>query len=138
MPPDIEDRKIGGDHPRLRDPVSSPPPLDPRGGRGLLHLRGHGADRDRKEGKNRREHRKACSRQDGRDAPSPPDGGSTAQTFGRTASFTVIFAFFRNSTMYASIAFSLFSFHNAARICSLTIARGIFFPSRTIDAECSA
>ena len=52
--------------------------------------------------------------------------------------YSVIFAFFLNSTMYASIAFSLFSFRNAARICSLTMARGIFFPSRTIDAECSA
>ena len=122
MPLDIEDRKIGGDHPRLREPGSLLP-LDHRGRRGLLHLRGHGADRGRKEDKNRREHR---------------NGGSAAQTLGRTASFTVIFAFFLNAAMYSSIPFFPFSFRNAARICSLTMASGTFFPSRTIVAECSA
>ncbi len=119
---DIEDRKIGGDHSRLREPGSFPA-LDPRGGRRLLRLRGDGADGGCKESENRREYR---------------NGGSEAQTLGRTASFTVIFAFFRNSALYALIAFCPFSFCNAARICSLTIARGIFFPSCTIVAECSA
>ena len=135
MPLDIEDREIGGDHPRLREPGSFPP-VDRKGGR--LPLRGNGADRERKEGKDRRERQKACFHQGGHDAPSLPNGGSTAQTLGRTASFTVIFAFFFSSTRYASTAFFPFSFRNAARICSLTMARGIFLPSCTIVAECSA
>ena len=137
MPLDIEDREIGGDHPRLREPGSFPP-LDRQGGRGRLPLRGNGADGDRREGKDRREHQKARSQKGGHDAPSLPNGGSAAQTLGRTASFTVIFAFFFSSTRYASTAFAPFSFRNAARICSLTMASGTFFPSRTIDAECSA
>ena len=136
MPLDIEDREIGGDHPRLREPGSFPPE-DRRGWRGRLPLRGNGADRERKEGKDRRECQKACSDQGWHDAPSLPNGGSAAQTLGRTASFTVIFAFFFSSTRYASIAFVPFSFRNAARICSLTMASGTFFPSRTIVAECS-
>ena len=134
---DIENREIGGDHPRLREPGSFRS-ADRHGGGGRLPLRGNGADRERKEGKDRRERQRACSHHGGRDAPSLPNGGSAAQTLGRTASFTVIFAFFLSSTRYASIAFFPFSFRNAARICSLTMASGIFFPSRTIVAECSA
>ena len=137
---DIEDREIGGDHPRLREPGSFPP-VDRQGRRGRLPLRGNGADRERKEGKegkDRHERQKTCFHQGGHDAPSLPNGGSAAQTLGRTASFTVIFAFFFSSTRYASIAFFPFSFRNAARICSLTMASGTFFPSCTIVAECSA
>ncbi len=135
MPLDIEDRKIGGDHPRLGDPGSSPP--DRRGGRGRLPLRGN-AGGERKEGKERQERQKASSHQGGHVDPPLPNDRSKAQTFGRTASLTVIFAFFFSSTRYASTAFAPFSFRNAARICSLTMASGTFFPSRTIVAECSA
>ena len=134
MPLDIEDREIGGDHPRLGDPGSFPPP-DRQVGR--LPLRCN-ADSERKEGKNRREGQKASSHQGGHVDPPLPNARSKAQTLGRTASFTVIFAFFFSSSRYASTAFAPFWFRNAARICSLTMASGTFFPSRTIVAECSA
>jgi len=137
MPLDIEDREIGGEHPRLRGTDSLPPP-DRSGGRERLPIRGMDDAPRREEGKERGKHRKKHHSQDGHQAPSLPDGGSTAQTLGRTASFTVIFAFFFSSTRYASTVFSPFWFRNAARICSFTMASGTFFPSRTIVAECSA
>ena len=136
MPLDIEDREIGGDHSRLHGPDSIPP--DRRGGRERLPIRGMDDAPQGDEGKDRGKHRKAHLPQDGHEAPSLPNGGSPAQTLGRTASFTVIFAFFFRSARYASTAFPPFSFRNAARICSFTMASGIFFPSRTIVAECSA
>src|SRR5512139_3762680 len=111
MPLDIENRKIGGDHPRLRDPGSFPP-TDRRGGRGGHPLRGT-ADRERKEGKDRRDRQKAGSLQGGHVDPPLPNDRSKAQILGRTASFTVIFAFFFSSTRYASTAFAPFSFRNA-------------------------
>ena len=137
MPLDIEDREIGGDHPRLREPDSFPP-RTAGGGGGVSRSAARTPPPRGTEGKDRGKNRKTQLPQDGHEAPSLPNGGSTAQTLGRTASFTVIFAFFFSSTRYASTAFFPFSFRNAARICSLTMASGTFFPSRTIVAECSA
>src|SRR5512141_3189687 len=104
MIPDIEDREVGGDHPRLHEPVSFRS-RDRRVKRRLLHLRGHGTDGDRKEGESRREHREARSRPAVHDALSLPNGGPAAQTLARTASFTVIFAFFFSSALNVSTAF---------------------------------
>ena len=134
---DIEDSEIGGDHPRFRKPGAFPPP-DRQGGGGRLPLGGNGTGGERKKGKDRRERQKACMHRGGHGPPSSPFSGSAVQTLGRTASFTVTFAFFFNSATYASITFFPFSFRNAARIDSLTLASGTFFPSRTIVAECSA
>jgi len=134
MPIDIEDRKIWGDHPGLRDPASFPARI----------ARGWDVSRSRQR-RQRAEGGKGSSRtpegvlhHGGHVDPPLPNDRSKAQTLGRTASFTVIFAFFFSSTRYASTAFAPFSFRNAARICSLTMASGTFFPSRTIVAECSA
>ena len=137
MPLDIGNRKIGGDHPRLREPGSFPPwPTREDGGFSTSAATApmEIARRDRIAV----EHKKACSPRNGYSASSLSNSRSAAQTFGRTASFTVIFAFFLNSAMVASTCAFPFSFRNAARICSLTMARGIFFPFRTIDAACSA
>lgn len=139
MPLDIEDREIGGDHPRLREPVSSPT-VHRRGGRGRLPLRGKDAAPQRCEGQDRGKNRKTQFPQGGHEAPSL-EMVSATHTLGRTASLTVIFAFFFKSSMYASTTFFPFSFSRAVRIRSLSMATmptGIFFPSRAIVAECSA